>query len=229
MDIMMKLVALGDSIMKGVLLTKEDNGALHYALSDRSIADYMAEKLQTEVINLGKMGCTVQIGENILNRHIEHLDGAKYVIMCYGGNDSDYDWRAIADSPQEEHLPRTPLRVFEKTYTRIINKVRDMGFVPVVLSLPPIDSQSYFDFITASFTTQQKNNVFTWLKGSVDTIWAGHELYNDAVKRVAASADVKWIDLSSGFIRRQNFLCHDGIHPNLYGYRLIANTIASAL
>lgn len=225
MKVIMKVAALGDSIIKGVLFNKEENGCGHYSLSDRNIVDRVAEGLHSEVLNLGKMGCTIEAGERILDRYLSKLDGTKYVLMCYGGNDSDYDWQAIADQPEAEHQPKTPLRIFEKTYTRIVNRIREMGYTPLIMSLPLINAQSYFDFFSASFSEQQKANVMKWLKGSVDTIWAGHELYNDAVKRVANATDCILVDCTTTLGDGKGYLCDDGIHPNLTGQSQIAKII----
>ena len=221
----MKLAALGDSIIKGVLFTPEENGFGHYSLSDHNIADLVADNLHCEVVNLGKMGCTIETGERILERHINSLEGTKYVLMCYGGNDSDYDWKAIADHPDREHHSKTPLRIFEKTYARIVNKVRDMGYTPLVMSLPPMDAQQYFDFFTSTFTEEQKTNVLKWLKGSTETIWAGHELYNDAVKRIADATNSTLVDVTTSLGNGKGYLCADGIHPNLAGQSKIASII----
>ena len=181
--------------------------------------------MHCEVMNLGKMGCTVEAGERILERYIDTLDGTKYVLMCFGGNDSDYNWKAIADSPKEKHYPKTLLRTFEKTYARVINKVREMGFTPLIMSLPPMDAQQYFDFFTSTFTEEQKSNVMKWLKGSVNTIWAGHELYNDAVKRVASATDCVLIDCTTSLGDGKGYLCKDGIHLNQAGQSKIASII----
>ena len=225
MDLIMKLAALGDSIIKGVLFTQEENGRGHYSLSDQNIVDRVGASLHSEVVNLGKMGCTIEAGERILDRHLGRLDGAKYVLMCYGGNDSDYDWKAIANCPEGEHLPKTPLRVFEKTYTRVVNKVREMGYTPLIMSLPPMDAQRYFDFFTSTFNEVQKSNVLKWLKGTVETIWAGHELYNDAVKRVANTTDSLLVDVTTTLGDGKGYLCDDGIHPNIAGQSKIASII----
>ena len=221
----MKLAALGDSIIKGVLFNQEENGRGHYSLSDHNIVDRVAESLHCEVLNLGKMGCTIEAGERILERHFDRLDGTHYILMCYGGNDSDYNWKAIADCPASEHQPKTPLRIFEKTYMRIVNKVREMGYTPLIMSLPPMNAQQYFDFVTSNFTDVQKSNVLNWLKGNVNSIWAGHELYNDAVKRVAAATDCVLIDCTTALGDGKGYLCDDGIHPNLAGQSKIANII----
>lgn len=226
---MMKLVALGDSIVKGVLFIQEENGRWHYALSDHNMVDYVADQLHCEAINLGKMGCTIENGERILSRSTERLDGANYVLMCYGGNDSDYNWKAIANCPEVEHHPKTPLSIFEKTYARVINKVKEMGYTPLVLTLPPINAQQYFEHFTQHFDEGQKKNVLKWLKGNIDTIWAGHELYNDVVKRVAKATNTRLIDINSALLRQKDYLCEDGIHPNNKGQFLIAKSILSAI
>ena len=85
MNLVMKLVALGDSIIKGVLFSEEENGRGHYSLSEQNIVNHIADSLDCETINLGKMGSTIENGERILERYTEHMDGANYVVLCYGG------------------------------------------------------------------------------------------------------------------------------------------------
>lgn len=229
MSMKSKIIALGDSIIKGVILNIEDNGQLHYTLSDQNIVDQVAAGLHLEVINLGKTGCTIHSGEGIVDRHLAGIEDAKYALLCYGGNDSDYNWRSIALSPNCEHYPKTPITQFEKTYKRIIDKVRQAGVVPLVMSLPPMDAEKYYQFFTSVFSNEEKRNISRWLKGGSDAIYAGHDLYNDAVKRIASAADVQIIDISNAFHDTQKYLCVDGIHPNPAGQTKIAQTIARAL
>ena len=232
MDLDMKLVALGDSIIKGVLFSEEENGHGHYSLSDLNIVDHLANRLHCETINLGKMGSTIESGERILDRYADRIEGANYVLICYGGNDSDYDWNAIANYPGGEHHPKTSLSAFEKTYSRIIHKLRSAGFTPThnfFCASVFMNAHSYFNHFTRRFDSQQKKNVLKWLKGSVDTIWAGHELYNDAIKRVAQTTNTRLIDVTSVLLRHNDYLCADGIHPNNRGYQLIAKSVLSAI
>ena len=224
-----KIIALGDSIIKGVILNIESNGKLHYALSDCNIVDQVANKTNHEVVNLGKMGCTIEAGERILDRHLGKIENAEYALLCYGGNDSDYNWRAIAQSPKGEHQPKTPISVFEKTYARIIDKVRQAGLTPIVMSMPAMDAERYYQFFTAVFSDEEKRNVSRWLKNGAEAIWAGHELYNDAVRRVAQACDVQLIDASTVFGDASKCLCVDGIHPNRLGQSKIASAIIKAM
>lgn len=227
----MKLVALGDSIIKGVLVQSEGERS-RYSLAEKSIVECCAERLGGESLNLGKMGCTIEAGERILNRCLDKMSGAQYVLLEYGGNDSDYNWQEIAEAPEKEHFPRTRLEVFEEVYERVINKIKAMGAIPLVLSLPPMDAERYFAFFSQKWEEGFRANVMRWLGGSTNTIMSGHELYNLATMRVAQRTGTQWIDVTSGLLKDHNFrayLCDDGIHPNERGQRMIAEAVLQSL
>ena len=227
----MKLVALGDSIIKGVLVQSEGERS-RYSLADKSIVECCAEKLGGESLNLGKMGCTIDAGERILNRYLDKMSGAQYVLLEYGGNDSDYNWQEIAEAPEKEHFPRTRLEVFEQVYERVINKIKELGAIPLVLSLPPMDAERYFAFFSQKWEDGFRANVMRWLGGSTNTIMSGHELYNLATMRIAQRTGAQWIDVTSGLLKGHNFrayLCDDGIHPNERGQRMIAEAVLQSL
>ena len=227
----MKLVALGDSIIKGVLLQSEGEHS-RYSLADKSIVECCAEKLGGESLNLGKMGCTIEAGERILDRYLDRMSDAQYVLLEYGGNDSDYNWQEIAESPDKEHFPRTRLEVFEEVYERVVSKIKEMGAIPLVLSLPPMDAERYFAFFSQKWEDGFRANVMRWLGGSTNTIMSGHELYNLATMRIAQRAGAQWIDVTSGLLKDHNFrayLCDDGIHPNERGQRMIAEAVLQNL
>ena len=227
----MKLVALGDSIIKGVLVQSEGERS-RYSLADKSIVECCAEKLGGESLNLGKMGCTIEAGERILDRYLDKMSGARYVLLEYGGNDSDYNWQEIAEAPEKEHFPRTRLEVFEEVYERVVCKIKQMGAIPLVLSLPPMDAERYFAFFSQKWEDGFRANVMRWLGGSTNTIMSGHELYNLATMRIAQRTGAQWIDVTSGLLKGHNFrayLCDDGIHPNERGQRMIAEAVLQSL
>ena len=227
----MKLVALGDSIIKGVLVQSEGERS-RYSLAEKSIVECCAERLGGESLNLGKMGCTIEAGERILNRCLDKMSGAQYVLLEYGGNDSDYNWQEIAEAPEKEHFPRTRLEVFEQVYERVINKIKAMGAIPLVLSLPPMDAEQYFAFFSQKWEEGFRANVMRWLGGSTNTIMSGHELYNLATMRVAQRTGAQWIDVTSELLKDHNYrayLCDDGIHPNERGQRMIAEAVLQSL
>ena len=227
----MKLVALGDSIIKGVLVQSEGERS-RYSLAEKSIVECCAERLGGESLNLGKMGCTIEAGERILNRYLDKMSGAQYVLLEYGGNDSDYNWQEIAEAPEKEHFPRTRLEVFEEVYERVVCKIKQMGAIPLVLSLPPMDAERYFAFFSQKWEDGFRANVMRWLGGSTNTIMSGHELYNLATMRIAQRTGAQWIDVTSGLLKGHNFrayLCDDGIHPNERGQRMIAEAVLQSL
>ena len=227
----MKLVALGDSIIKGVLVQSEGERS-RYSLAEKSIVECCAERLGGESLNLGKMGCTIEAGERILNRCLDKMSGAQYVLLEYGGNDSDYNWQEIAEAPEKEHFPRTRLEVFEQVYERVINKIKAMGAIPLVLSLPPMDAERYFAFFSQKWEEGFRANVMRWLGGATNTIMSGHELYNLATMRVAQRTGAQWIDVTSELLKDHNYrayLCDDGIHPNERGQRMIAEAVLQSL
>lgn len=225
------LTALGDSIIKGVVLVR-DGEQSKYTLAVRSIVDLCAERLHVIPLNLGKMGCTILSGEQVIDRFWSRISGSKYVLLEYGGNDSDFFWSRIADDPHSNHQPRTPLDVYESAYERVINKIRLAGAEPVVLSLPPLDADRYFELFSAGWSDRQRQNVIGWLGGSTAGIVSGHELYNMATWKVAGRTGARWIDVTTDWLlthHYQDMLCEDGIHPNEQGQKLIAEAILKQL
>ena len=45
-------------------------------------------------------------------------EGAQACLIGFGGNDIDYNWRAISEHPEEEHLPNTPPEQFQPSRVR---------------------------------------------------------------------------------------------------------------
>lgn len=227
----MKLVALGDSVMKGVILNKEGVNN-RYSLADKSILEHCADSLGAECLNLGKMGCTIEESERILAKRLDRMRDAKYVLLECGGNDSDYDWSAIAQNPEAEHFPKTSLDCYIAAYKRVIQKIKEIGAKPLVLSLPPMDAERYFAFFSSGWTDELRENVLRWLGGTTSTILSGHELYNLATMQVAQKTGVQWIDVTTELLRDRNYrhmLCEDGIHPNEQGLRRMAEVVLGVL
>lgn len=224
------LTALGDSIIKGVVLNNDANlsGMRRYQVSSQTITDRCGQLLNTDIINLGKFGCTAPLGLKIAQNNAQKLEQSKYVLVEYGGNDSDYCWQQIADDPQGLHLPHTSIREFIAAYHSILASIVAAGAIPVMLSLPPMDADRYFNFFSQGWNQQQKENVISWLGGSTSHISAGHELYNMTAFKIANQENVRIIDITSDFLADRNYseyLCEDGIHPNELGQARIADMI----
>lgn len=228
------LTALGDSIIKGVVLSNDTQltGIRRYQVSSQPLTERCAQLLHTDIINLGKFGCTAPAGLKIAEHNAQQIAASTSVLIEYGGNDSNYCWPQIAQNPHQQHLPYTTIHDFVNAYQSILAHVIAVGSIPIMLSLPPMDADKYFHFFSQGWNDTQKENVLSWLGGSTSHISTGHELYNIATHKIAKQANVKIIDITSSFLAERNysdFLCEDGIHPNELGQSRIADIIANEL
>jgi len=231
---MKKILAFGDSIMKGVIVDKERSysDSIKYTVSDNSFTDQCSKRLGVEIDNFGKFGSTITVGKKILDRHLRDLKDAKYALLKFGGNDSAYRWDEIGNDPDRLHKPNTDLATFRKQYLDVIKEIQDQGVTPIIISLPPIDTEKYYANVTRGMDERQKENVERWLGGQPSYIYNWHEIYNLEIFKLAAANGIPFIDITTAFLNRRDFkhlLCDDGMHPNERGHRLIADTICSNL
>lgn len=227
-DMKTKVIALGDSLTKGVVFT-EDN---RYSLLDGSYMNIISDELDLYVENFGKFGSTVSAADSMIDKHSDSISSSDYTFLEYGGNDCNFDWAKIAQTPDSAHSPKTALESFVSRFHSLIDKVKELGSKPVIVSLPPILPQKYFDFFTSRMDPQQKSNVLEWLGGSVDIIARWHESYNRALFMIAKQKQIDIIDITTPFdIYRGDLAtlyCSDGIHPNAAGHKFIADSIVNA-
>ena len=132
-----RLVMLGDSILKGVMYNVERE---RYCMYDDSWFIQSAMERGTVIIKHCKMGATIEYGLDSAGV----IERGSTVLLEFGGNDSNYDWKAVAAAPECEHTPVTPPERFREMYTAAIDKVRRCGATPVIMNLVPIDSDSFF-------------------------------------------------------------------------------------
>ena len=220
-----RIAALGDSITKGVVLNDQNR----YSAAEQSFLDIISNELDLRIDNYGKFGCTVGYGNSVIERHTADIADSDYTFIEYGGNDCDFDWMKIAQDPHGEHKARTPLEEFTEELSSLVAKIRELGSVPVLISLPPILSDTYFSFFSRSMSDEQKNNIKEWLGGDIGIISRWHESYNRALFQVANQTRTQIIDITTPFDTFRGDLtslyCADGIHPNARGHKLIAHTI----
>ncbi len=222
-----KIAALGDSLTKGVVLNERNR----YAVLDKGFVDIVRDELDMEVENYGKFGCTVRYGHAVLDRHPEVIAQSDYTFLEYGGNDCDFEWEKIGDDPEADYQPKTMLESFKESFADLVRRVKEAGSRPLIISLPPIDSENYFGFLTRNMDDRQRSNVLKWLGGDVNIIGKWHESYNMALFQVAAATDTQIIDVTRSFDEMgpdsRKVFCGDGIHPNSEGHKLIASSIVN--
>ena len=210
----------GDSLLKATVPDEEMR--YHFHLPE-VMAQYPTDRL--EVVNRAKMGATVTKGLSLVEHDATRGIDARWALVAYGGNDSDFDWPAIAAAPEEEHLPHTVLPEFVEKLRCVVKILCDAGVQPVLMTLPPIDSVRYFNFISRRSDGQR---ILDWL-GDVGRIYRHQEMYSDAVAALAMGEGLPLIDVRRQFLPLRDLprlIAADDIHLTMPGYRQLFDTLA---
>lgn len=217
-----KYIVLGDSISKGVIF---DEGKERYVVSKNNYVSLLENKIKGVICNFSKFGATITKGVKRLNSIVTEQK-ADIVLIEYGGNDCDFKWDEVADNPRGNHLPNTDLHIFKKVLEETINTLKINKLVPVLMTLPPLNADSYLKWVSKN-NPLLESNILKWL-GSVTKIYWWQERYSSVIVKVAEETQTRWIDVREAFLSHADytkFLCLDGIHPNEAGQRLIAEKI----
>jgi len=208
----------GDSILKGIQLNPDN---LRYHVDNNIDVDMLENKYFLKIKNFSKFGCTIMRGLSLIEKRLRGSQPYSHaIVMDFGGNDCDFDWKAVAEQPNKEHQPNTPLDVFVDTYHKIIKMVKDHGIRPIITTLPPLDAQKFFNWFCNGLN---KVNVLKWL-GGVESIYRWQENYSRAIEKLARETSTLIIDLRGAFLKHRkidSFLCVDGTHPNTEGQKVI--------
>ena len=219
---MSDISVFGDSILKGVIY--ENNT---YKVSKNRFSNICEEVLGVSIENKAKFGSTVGIGKNIISKNIDLIKEtkSKYVVMEFGGNDCDYNWAEISENPDKEYNSKSTIAEFIEIYSYLIDELKKIEKEPVLLSLPPIDSVKYFNYISRKLNA---DNILKWMEGNKQFLTNWHERYNIEVFKLAINNNIPIVDITSKFLETKNYsrlLCDDGIHPNEDGHKVIAEAI----
>ena len=212
----------GDSVSRGVSFDEEKG---KYVLLKDNYPALLQDKLKGIIFNAAKFGNTIIKGISRLPGEVlKHQPDI--VVIEFGGNDCDYDWDEIARDPSGLHLPKTDFNTFQKLLKELIASLKQNNIIPVLLTLPPIDADKYFHWVSKN-SAQAMTNILTWL-GSVTKIYWWQERYNSTIITIAAETGTRWIDVRAAFLQNADytrFICADGIHPNSAGHQIIATKI----
>ena len=180
-----------------------------------------------EVVSRAMMGATVRKGLQLVQRDTDRGLDARYALVGYGGNDSDFDWQAISDDPAAEHRPKTELPEFRRLLTETVELLRQKGVQPLLMTLPPIDAERYLAFVCRGGA--DRGRILRWL-GDCQMIYRYQELYSDTVSAVAAEHAVPLIPVRRAFLQDRDWgsmISADGIHLTMEGYRRLFGTAAA--
>ena len=212
----LNVTVYGDSILKGVVF--ENGKYRRNGIWERTLA----EELGISIRNCSHFGSTIQKIMPTLRKHSGEPGPGEVVLLEFGGNDCDYDWAAIAENPDGRHHCKTPPELFAACYREAIALIRSSGRIPVALTLPPILSERYLNFICSRGISKEK--IVSWL-GDIGAISRRQKTYSELVTLVAREEQAELIDLRRAFPEEESDLerciCADGIHPSAVGQELI--------
>jgi len=224
LDLYRKIGIWGDSVLKGVVFD-EAKGA--YRILAAGCAESVARVLNLSILNKSRFGCTIDKGMRQLERALADGLDCDLVLLEYGGNDCDFEWAAVATDPSLPHEPHTPLPQFKETYRQMIAMLRQNRIEPLVMSLPPIDAERYFEFIVSR--GPDRNRIMAFL-GDVQLIYRHQEAYSLAVTTLAATEGCRYAPVREAFLAARDcpgLICADGIHPNERGHELMQTVFTS--
>lgn len=213
-----KINIWGDSILKGVIY---DEIRKKYTTLKENNATLISKNTGLDIKNNARFGLTAPKARNLMLAALEKGVDCEAAIIELGGNDSDFNWAEVAQEPDKEHIPNTPLDVFRSCITDMVNALKKHNIIPVLVNLPPIDAEKYFAWITRDGLDGSR--ILRWL-GDVQRIYRYHECYSLAITNLARTLNCHLIDVREAFLLEVNYsryLCLDGIHPNSEGHKLM--------
>jgi len=219
MELQRNVEVFGDSILKGVQL---DNENMRYHVDNNIDVNMLEKKFLLNISNFSKFGCTISKAFSLIEKRFNKGElQCDAIVLNLGGNDCDFDWKAVSERPDEDHEPNTPLDVFADTYKKIIEFLKENGIRPIITTLPPLDAQRFFNWFCGGL--EKPANVIKWL-GGVEAIYRWHENYSRTIEKIAQETGTLLVDLRGAFLKHrklENLLCEDGTHPNTEGQRVI--------
>ncbi len=215
---MTKNIALfGDSILKGIIFGEDKR----YHISKDVDWQDIEKQLDISIENCSKMGICVNGGKEKLVKYLDSNPKIDSIVLEYGGNDSDYYWNQVSLDPNGNNLPKTDLNEFRKDLTNMVELIKQHNIKPILMTLPPIIADKYFDFIISQ--GNDKNNIKKFL-GDIQIIYRRQELYSNEILKISKALNVNLVDVREKFLKTYDitkYYCEDGIHPNKEGQKLI--------
>lgn len=221
----MNICVFGDSVAKGVIY---DEARSRYTFLKDSFINLFSSTRQIPVKNLARFGCTTTRGKQLLEKHKEQLSQYDYIIMEFGGNDCNFNWEEISRQPEKDHMPAVPSSQFKETYASMLKEIKEYGSCPILLSLPPLNQQRFFDWICRGLN---RENIMKWL-GDINYIYRWQEAYNLILFQLAQEHHVPLVDIRKIFLENRHYgelLCIDGMHPSRQGHALISSALADLM
>ena len=213
----------GDSIAKGVIY---DEGRGRYIVYRDNCLMRLSRENGLAVENFALMGNTSQ--QALERMECQSLTPGNVAIIEFGGNDCDQDWKAADEHPEQMQKGKVPLEDFGRNILAMVQKVREGGMVPALVTPPPLVSQRYFEWVSKGLNPSR---ILSYL-GDVEHIYRWQERYALVIRRVAQKENTLLLDVRDLFLSQNRFtdyMCVDGIHPNAKGHALLYEEYAGML
>ena len=211
-----KILILGDSLLKPIII----NDAHRYATSDHVDWANIEKTLNVQLVNKSKMGASINHGIKLMRENIA-ADKYDSVLIEYGGNDCDFNWKKICES-KGTHLPNISPEEFEQTLREMINIANSHNVKPILMTRPPIIALRYFDWITKNEVNV--DNIMHHFNNDVEIIYRYQEYYSYLIRNIAEDTGTEVVDARPKFLLRKDLydlICIDGIHPTALGSQVI--------
>lgn len=218
-------VVFGDSIAKGLELKNGRPKPLEI-----SAVDVIAKHFNIDILNKSSFGQTIiRLKEKGLVEEFIKKSSKKnrnIAVFCIGGNDCDFDWKAISQTPDSEHYCKTSLKDFIDTYLDLIKKLKKQKIEVYICALPVVCSRMFFNNYVCALANKEK--ILHFLENDTSKISRHQEIYNNALRELAQANKCVFLDIRTPFLTVKNLekvYSEDGLHPNEDGQRLIAQTV----
>jgi lysophospholipase L1-like esterase len=219
----MNIVCLGDSITKGRVWLE----GLRPKITRDNYPSLLARLLPgAEVVNAGltndtSAGMLARFETDVAPRHPD------VVVLECGGNDCNFRWDEVAANPGAPHLPVVPEAQFVANLRALIGRVRALGAVPVLATIPPLDSVRFYAFLDRGYGSAIAQ--FICRAGG---LYEWQEMYSRRIEAVGKAEGVAVAPVRQAFLATPDFrayMSEDGIHPNEEGYRLVTRAVWQVL
>lgn len=219
----MKIICFGDSITRGVSFVK---GRLRIIKDNYPtfLEKLFSVNISEDIIVLNK-GVFNDNSHLLLKRLEKDVLSEKpnYVLLNVGGNDCNFNWQEVADSPNSNHEPIVSVQQYMENIKQMVTKMKQSNITPILITLPPLDPVRYYKFIADKYGT----TISHWISccGGIEH-W--HSLYNLQLNKLIEQFNLPNIDARTALKKEGNatdFISDDGIHLNADGYRKMSEVI----
>lgn len=217
------IIAWGDSILKGVV---SGGDSKRFDITEKDSLSQACAALGIELANKSVFGSWMTKTRRTQDRSLRNGAAAQIGIIESGTNDSDYDWTAVNQNPDADHLQRCPLDEFKALMQEAVEVARQNKITPVIMIPTPLVPEWWLNNICIG---NDEAAILKFLKAekaaAAMRLYQNQELFSLKAAAIARRLGVQTVDIRSEFLAHPNYktlMCLDGVHPNQAGYDFMA-------